>query len=517
LPEVAVSKSLSSVLLIEDNPGDARLVREHLSDRFGDSCRLHEASSLDGGLRWLDTHRPDLILLDLSLPDSQGLDTFLSVHAHAPDTPVVIFSGRDDDELALDAVRAGAEDFLTKQHAHAGALVRSMRHAVERRKVEGALRERAGRYRIAGDTAEAGVLQLDAQGSVQFVNGRAAALLALPASELLGRRLADLAGAEDADAVAAFLAGATEGRQCSLPARFPLPDGGEVWALLSAQPEDDGAGLAVTLSDITGRVLAERELAQLAGELEDRVAQRTAQLEAANAELALFNRSIAHDLRTPLNAIVGFATMLELQPGFAPTDKARHHLEMVQKSALGMGDLVNAMLALSQVERSQFRRQRLDLSAMAEDVLAQLQAAGPDRAVQIDIQPGVDAIGDPALVRDVLVNLLSNAWKYTRQTARPWIRFSVERRAGGEPVYGVEDNGVGFDVKDGGLLFQPFQRLPSSEGFEGTGVGLATVQRIVQRHDGRIWAQSRPGERTGFFFTLGKAGPETGPRPAADS
>ncbi|WP_457418192.1 sensor histidine kinase [Roseateles sp. P5_E7] len=377
-----MSHALSSVLLIEDNAGDARLVREQLSERFGDSCQLHEASSLASGLSWLDSHRPDLILLDLSLPDSQGLETFLAVRAHAPDTPVVILSGHDDDELALDAVRAGAHDYLAKQHADGVALVRSMRHAVERHKVETALRN---------------------------------------------------------------------------------------------------------------------------DELEDRVAQRTAQLEAANAELALFNRSIAHDLRTPLNAIVGFATLLEQTGGVAATEKARHQLEMVHKSALGMGDLVNAMLALSQVERSKFRRQPLDLSAMAQDVLAQLQAAQPDRAVTLDIEPGVQAQGDPALVRDVLVNLLGNAWKYTGQTAKPWIRFAIERHPGSEPVYVVQDNGVGFDMKDSDMLFQPFHRLASSAGFEGTGVGLATVRRILQRHEGRVWAESRPGERTCFFFTLGTA------------
>ena len=281
-----MSHTLSSVLLIEDNPGDARLVREHLRERFGDSCQLHEASSLASGLGWLDGHRPDIILLDLSLPDSQGLGTFLAVHTHAPDTPVVILTGHDDDELALDAVRAGADDYLAKQRANSAALVRSMRHAVERHKVESALRN---------------------------------------------------------------------------------------------------------------------------GELEDRVARRTAELEAANAELALFNRSIAHDLRTPLNAIVGFATLLEQQTGVATTEKARHHLEMVQKSALAMGDLVNAMLALSQVERSKFRRQPLDLSAMAQEVLAQIQAAHPGRTVAFDIEDDVQALGDPALVRDVLVNLLGNA------------------------------------------------------------------------------------------------------------
>jgi len=504
---------LSSVLLIEDNPGDARLVREHLGERLGAACQLHEAPSLTSGLRWLDEHRTDLILLDLSLPDSQGLDTFLAVHAHAPDTPVVILSGRDDDELALDAVRAGAEDYLAKQHVNGVVLARSMRLAVERRKVERALRNNEGRHHAAAAAAaEAGVMQLDARRTVRFVNNWVVSLLARPAGDVLGQRLEDLVGAEDIEALDAFLAGCAPGAQHTMTVRFPRPDGGEVWTLMSARAMHarggESLGTVIMLSDVTGRVLAERERLRLAGELENRVARRTAQLEAANAELALFNRSIAHDLRTPLNAIIGFASLLEQQPAVVATEQARHHLEMVQKSALDMGDLVNAMLALSQVERRKFRREPLDLSAMARQVLDQLQAADAGHAVAVDIEAGVRGVGDPALVRDVLVNLLGNAWKYSRRAARPRIRFGVERQDGGEPVFVVEDNGVGFDMADSARLFQPFQRLASSAGFEGMGVGLATVQRILHRHGGSIRAESRPGERTSFFFTLGKPTPD---------
>lgn len=505
---------LSSVLLIEDNPGDARLVREQLSERFGDSCRLHETPTLDAGLRWLDSQRPDLILLDLSLPDSQGLDTFFSVHAHAPDTPVVILSGRDDDEFALDAVRAGAEDYLAKQHADSVALARSMRHAVERRKVEHALRESEARYRTIVETAGEGVLRVDAHRVVRFVNGRMANLLSLPASAMLGRRFEELVGADDEQAVVAFLSVCVPGAQRTMQVRFLREDGSEVWTLMSAGSVhaygSESFDTVIMLSDITGRVLAERELVRLTGELEQRVARRTAQLESANAELTQFNQAIAHDLRTPLNAIVGFATLLEQDPGVALSPRARHQLEMVQRGATDMGDLVSAMLALSQVGRTAFRRQALDLSDMAHGVLAQLQAAEPARVVEVHIDPGVTAKGDPALVRDVMLNLLGNAWKYTGRTAAPWIRFGLAPGGGDEPVFVVQDNGVGFDMKDAELLFQPFHRLASSAGFEGTGVGLATVRRIVERHGGRIWAESRPGERTSFFFTLTATEPEPG-------
>jgi PAS domain S-box-containing protein len=498
--------ALSSVLLIEDNPGDARLVREHLSDRFGTACRLHEATTLGGGLRWLDSQRVDLILLDLSLPDSQGLDTFYSVHAHAPDTPVVILSGRDDDEFALDAVRAGAEDYLAKQHADSVALARSMRHAVERRKIERALRECEARYKAIVETAEEGILQIDAHRAVRFVNTSMANLLAWPAKRMLGRRFEEWVHPDHTDDVIAFLSACAPDARRTMQVRLQRPDGGDFWAIMSVGSVhafgSETFDIVVMLTDITERVLAEKELADLALHLEERVGHRTAQLEAANAELALFNHSIAHDLRTPLNAIVGFASLLESDPAIALSSKAVHQLAMVQQGAEDMGDLVSAMLALSQIGRTKFRRLPLNLSTMARGVLEQLQATAPLRTVEIDIEDGVHAQGDPALVRDVLLNLLSNAWKYTGQAEAPWIHFGVARREAGETVYVVQDNGVGFDMKSIGMLFQPFHRLASSEGFEGTGIGLATVHRIVQRHGGRIWAESLAGQRTSFFFTL---------------
>lgn len=498
--------ALSSVLLIEDNPGDARLVREKLNDRFGKTCQLHEAASLDGGLRWLDKQRADLILLDLSLPDSQGLDTFYSVHAHAPDTPVVILSGYDDDELALDAVRAGAEDYLTKQHANSVALARSMRHAVERHKVERALRESEAHYRTVVETAEEGVVQIDARRSIRFVNSRMATLLARPASSMLGQRFDDLVDSEFSDAVVDFLAVCVPGVRRTMPVRFRHPDGAEIWTLMSAGSVNafgsETFDIVIMLSDITGQVLAERELAKLTATLEERVAVRTAQLQAANAELALFNRSIAHDLRTPLNAIVGFTSLLELDANLASSPKTLRQIELVHQSALDMGDLVSALLELSQIGRKNFRRESMNASLMAKAVLAQLQATEPARVVEIDIEEGVEMQGDPALVRDVMVNLLGNAWKYTGRTTAPRIRFGVAVKDECETIYVVQDNGIGFDMKAMELLFHPFHRMASSQGFEGTGIGLATVHRIVQRHGGRIWADSRPGEQTSFFFTL---------------
>ena len=505
-----MDQELASVLLIEDNPCDARLVRDRLGERFGDRCRVHAADTLYRGLRWLDRETPDVILLDLSLPDSQGLQTYLSVHARAPATPVVILSGHDDDALALDAVRAGAEDYLTKQHADGMSLARTMRHAVERRRAARALRESEARYRTIVETAEEGIVQLDETGRVRFANARLGRMLGRPMEQVVGSRFVELVESSYIELAQHLLAScaAHSGRR-TVELRFTRDDGSQLWALVAAGAihalGGDTRDVVVMLTDITGRVLAEQELVRIARKLEKRVAERTAQLEAANAELQMFNHSIAHDLRQPLNTIVGFADLLERKDGEGLTADGRKRVQMIRHGAQDMNALVGGLLALSKIARGELRHKPLDLSAMALAIVERLRASEPGRAVEALVEPGLAAMGDEALVQDLLANLIGNAWKFTARTERPWLRVSSFRTHSGEVVFVVHDNGIGFDAKSADRLFLPFARLPSSAGFEGSGIGLATGKRIVQRHGGRIWAESRPGERTSFFFTLGAA------------
>lgn len=502
-----MDSNLASVLLIEDNPGDARLVRERLGERFGDACRVHAADTLDRGLRWLDTGTADVILLDLSLPDSQGLQTYLSVHARAPATPVVILSGHDDDELALDAVRAGAEDYLAKQHADGVSLARTMRHAVERRRAARALRESEARYRTIVETAEEGILQLDETGRVRFANARLGRMLGRPIEQLTGSRFVELVEPSYIELGHHLLAScaAHSGRR-AVELRFARHDGSQLWALVAAGSIHALGGetrdIVVMLTDITGRVLAEQELVRIARKLEKSVAERTAQLQAANAELEMFNHSIAHDLRQPLNTILGFADLLERNDSDVLTTDGRKRVQMIRHGAQDMNALVGGLLALSKIARGELRHTPLDLSAMAEAVVERLRAGEPERTVEALVEPGLAAMGDEALVQDLLANLIGNAWKFSARVQRPWLRVA-SFKANGEAVFGVHDNGIGFDARSAERLFLPFTRLPSSAGFEGSGIGLATVKRIVQRHGGRVWAESRPGERTSFFFTLG--------------
>ena len=224
-------------------------------------------------------------------------------------------------------------------------------------------------------------------------------------------------------------------------------------------------------------------------------------IEGANRELEAFSYSVAHDLRAPLRIIDGFSKAIEEDYSAALDDQGRRYLASLRQSAQRMGRLIEDLLILSRVTRSEMRQQRVDLSRLARAVLDALQAEQPDRRVETVVADGIVADGDEGLLRVLLENLLGNAWKFTGKRADAKIEFSVTQQSG-EPVYAVRDNGAGFDMAYASKLFGTFQRLHSSAEFEGTGIGLATVHRIVTRHGGRAWAHGEVDRGATFYFTL---------------
>lgn len=275
---------------------------------------------------------------------------------------------------------------------------------------------------------------------------------------------------------------------------------------LAIAGEPHVVGVAIDIGD---RARAEEEVLRLNASLEERVRERTAELETSNRELAVANQeleaflhSIAHDLRTPLRGIDGFAHVLAEEEGPRLGPVAADHLQRIRAGAARMGQLLDDLLSLSRLGRSPLRLRPVDVSALVEEVAAELRESEPERTVRVVVQPGLRAVADRALLRIVLENLLSNAWKCTR------VRSEARIEVGGEPcsgvfAYYVRDDGIGFDPTYAGKLFAPFQRLHANPELDGTGIGLAMVQRIVHRHAGRVWAESVPGEGATFFFTLG--------------
>jgi PAS domain S-box-containing protein len=241
---------------------------------------------------------------------------------------------------------------------------------------------------------------------------------------------------------------------------------------------------------------SEQALAALNAQLEARVQQRTSDLTSAVAELNAFAYSVAHDLRAPVRAIDGFTALLAEHLADRLDTEAWTLFERVRRNAQRMGTLIDDLLDLSRVSRVDLRSETVDLSAVAREISATLAATDPSRSVAWRIAPGVRVTADPGLMRIALDNLLGNAWKYTRPVAAAQVEFGAAESGDGGPAFEVRDNGVGFDTAHAGQLFQPFQRLHHESEFEGTGIGLATVARIVRRHGGDVQATSEPGQGT---------------------
>ena len=267
----------------------------------------------------------------------------------------------------------------------------------------------------------------------------------------------------------------------------------------------NGAGrFATVFEDITERVAAEAQIRRLNAELEDRVTERTRDLTAANAELEEFVHSIAHDLRSPLRALSGFSDLVQADYDDVIDDTGRDYLRRIHDAAHHLGDLMDALLSLSQVSRRELVDLEVDLSALAREAAARLGEAEPERIVELEIEDGLVANGDPALCEIIVQNLLGNAWKFSAGEAPARIRFAASC-IDGRRAYCVGDNGVGFDPAYTEKLFQPFERLHTTAQFPGTGIGLATVRRAVMRLGGRCWAEGTLGKGAQVWFTLGES------------
>ncbi len=243
------------------------------------------------------------------------------------------------------------------------------------------------------------------------------------------------------------------------------------------------------------------EISQLNAELEERVQSRTAELQATLSELQAFSYSVSHDLRSPLRSLDGYSQALMEDYGGKLDEQGQFFLERIRANAQKMAELIDSLLILSRVTRADIRPVRLDLSALAQQIVSSLRAADPQRRVECVIANGMQAYGDPKLLEVALQNLLQNSWKFTSKREAARIEIGVRDMDGANVCY-VRDNGAGFDMKYASKLFLAFQRLHDVQQFEGTGIGLATVQRIIKRHGGRIWAEGQPENGACFYFTL---------------
>lgn len=362
------------ILVVEDSETDVLLIQDAFADSAGPAPEVVYARRLHEALEISRNGQFSAALLDLGLPDSTGLDTFIKFHQGAPRLPVLVLTGLEDESVGAEAITKGAQDYLVKGQLPASLLMRSIRYAIERQ---------------------------------HFYQ-----------------------------------------------------------------------------------------------ELDDRVRERTAQLAAANMELDSFCHAVSHDLRAPLRSITGFSELLDKGHRHALDEEGRRFLDRILRGCERMGELIDDLLALSRVNRQEMVFAAVDLGKLAGEIMESLKQDDPKRAVDLVIDEDMRVQGDDRMLRIAMENLLGNAWKFTSKTDGARIEVGHTKGENDEIIFHVRDNGAGFDMRYAAKMFTVFHRLHHEEDFPGTGVGLATVQRIIHRHGGKIWAAGTPGKGATIYFTV---------------
>ena len=387
------------------------------------------------------------------------------------------------------------------------AVIALVRDITERKRTENVLRDSEERYRTIIENSNDMIWTLSADGRFTFINHQAANITGRSIEDWLGETFVPLVQEEDLPMVLEMHRKIMGGEKVHYEVRGKKADGGMLVLSVNASPIIKDGKVIGTISfagDITARKHAEEQLRKLNEELEHRVQERTAQLAASNKELEAFSYSVSHDLRAPLRSIAGFVELLRKHNYESIDDKGRHYLDVIAGSAVQMGRLIDDILTFSRIGRTEMIIAGVNLNEVLDEVRNTLRPQSHGRRVEWKVSDLPVVNGERNMLLLVLQNLISNALKFTQKRDVAVIEIGCAPGGQNETVCYVRDNGVGFDMRHVDKLFGLFQRLHAQNEFEGTGVGLANVQRIVQRHGGRVWAEGKVGEGATFYFALPK-------------
>jgi PAS domain S-box-containing protein len=500
-------KPLKRILLVDDNPVDRRLVIRELSREF-DDLDITEAPDLktfEQAIAHNQIEQFDLVVTDYELRWSTGIEVLHQVKELDPMMPVVMFTDSGDQEIAVEAMKAGLDDYVLKSPKHLIRLAQAVRAAWENSQIRRKANELDIRQRFLLNQLEVGVFRVSLEGQL------------LEANEGF-LRLLDLASLEDAkkffqenfefEAVERVDSGRAEWER-----QLRLTQDQDIWVQINeALIEQNGQTVIDGIvSDITEKKETAIALQRFNQELETRVQERTAQLEDSNRqlqetneELELLAYSLSHDLQAPIRQINGFAELLreELTP-MAVNQTVQDYLQRIAYLTQQAARMINDLLDYSRTGRTQMHYTTVDMSHIVTKIQQQVSFEEGDREIIWKVDPLPPVEGDPNLLERVWENLISNAVKYSRPQNSATVTIS-SKEEGEFITFRVEDNGAGFDEQYRDQLFIPFKRLHSEDEFEGVGIGLASVKRILLRHRGRIWATSPDDEGATFYFSLPK-------------
>ncbi len=490
-----MSQSLR-MLIVEDSKDDADLLVRAV--RAGGYEPVFEVVDTSPGMRVaLERADWDLITSDHSMPEFGAPAALALAKELRPRVPFIIVSGEIDLNLAVSLIKAGAHDYVQKSELArlVPAIARVLRETefyYERKRMEHSLKASEARYRRLFETAQDGILILDEEsGHIMDANPFLVDMLGYSREHCLGKKLWEIGAFKDIEACKASFAELQKNGYIRYEDQpLETKDGHSIAVefVSNVYLVGDQKVIQCNIRDISARKAAETGLRSLNSELDQRVQERTSQLVAVNRELETFNYSVSHDLRAPVRRIQAFVEVLQKEYPEKLDLQGQNLIQAISASAQHMDSLINALLRLARLSRGELNAQRTDLSSLVQSIGAEVQRGDPSRHVEFVVAEGICANGDRALLRILVENLLNNAWKLTSHGPTARIEFGVSLESDGTQAYFVKDDGAGFDMKYASTIFGAFQRFHSQDEFPGTGIGLASVQRIVHRHRGKIWA-----------------------------
>ena len=501
------------VLLIEDSPSDAAMVEEMLDEEWGPFVESAWTRTLTRGCSALGESAWSCVLLDLGLPDGDGIESVDEVVRAAPEVPVIVLTGRTEDALGEVAVRHGAQDYLSKGSTSRELLAQAIRYAVERKRVQEGIRSAEERFHSALDSLLDACAILtavrDEAGSISdfridYVNGAACAVHRIGPENQLGARLLEL--------LPQYLTTGLFGRYVRVvetgePAEDEVtwPDDAGPKRRIEVRASRLDEALVVAFRDVTDRRRGEDELGRSRRELE----RRSEELERSNRDLEQFAYIVSHDLQEPLRMVSSYTTLLAEDLGDSLDDTARRHLEFAHDGAVRMQQLVRDLLRYSRVSRgADTGRQRVDCDQLVETAKMDLHEAIASAGATVTHDPLPTVTGMPTELRRLFTNLVGNAVKFRGD--EPVHVHVGAARAGSMWRFSVADNGIGLDPAQTERIFEVFKRLHPRGRYPGTGIGLAICRKVVEHHGGRIWVESQPGSGATFWFTLPADGNDQG-------
>ena len=523
------------LLHLEDDTSAAFFARKALEDA-GLNVDIRHAATRSEFEHVLRSETVDAVLVDSGVPGFTSGEAIATIHATDPKLPVIVLSSSDNPQQVTASLNAGAMDYVVK--GHWWQLIAALRRLDSPTPVieqDAGLREKRLARLVTAVQELSLARDLD---TIMAITRRAARELTGADGATFILRDGDQCYYADEDSIAPLWKGqrfpmercisgwVMKHRQPAVsedvlsdpripaeayrptfvqsllvvPIRQEAPIGaiGNYWAKTHS-PTPEEIRILQTLANMTAVAMKSTEVY---ADLERRVRNRTVQLEAANKELEAFSYSVAHDLRGPLHAVGGYADLIAMKMEDSLDVETRDFLKEIHSAIERMTGLIDDLLRLARIGRLAVTPEDLDLSSMVNAIFIRIAARDPERLVDLQVEPGHHVWADEGMMRIVVENLLSNAWKYSRRRERATIEFGSLPSKDGQSVFFFRDNGAGFDPVHAEKLFAPFQRLHRHEEFEGTGVGLATVQRIIHRHGGRVWAEGEPDKGATFFFSL---------------